>query len=94
MSTIHVDMMFSHLADWMEEDETLDSLVKIETLRFWREINQAKSQKYFQSPSKPFLCQLESHVKLKEMDFLVFPVQMDSVGHWLIFKLDFVQNEI
>lgn len=34
MSTIHVDMMFSDLADRMEEDETLDSLVKIETLRF------------------------------------------------------------
>jgi hypothetical protein len=54
MWTSQIEMMFSHLSDRIELDESIESYVHVETLRFWRELDQAKSSKisiHFPNPS-------------------------------------------
>ena len=87
--------MFAHISDRIENDETIDSLVAVETLRFWTEIDKAKSAKYFEKASgSAFIRRLEMRILDEELDFLVFPVRMDSQTHWLTFKLDFKNCEL
>jgi hypothetical protein len=78
MNTSHINMMFSHLSDRVEQDETLDSLVAVETLRFWMEINKAASIGHFSKESPCFLGRLEKRLKKEEIDYLVFPTRLDS----------------
>ena len=95
MNSYHINMMFAHLSDRIEKDETIDSLVAVETLRFWGEIDKAKSAKSFKKAFRSaFLQRLEKRILDEELDFLVFPVQMDSQMHWLTFKLDFKNCEL
>lgn len=95
MNSYHINMMFAHLSDRIEKDETIDSLVAVETLRFWGEIDKAKSAKFFEkAPGSAFLRRLEKRILDEELDFLVFPVRMDSQMHWLTFKLDFKNCEL
>ncbi|KAF9554420.1 hypothetical protein CPC08DRAFT_174478 [Agrocybe pediades] len=58
MATKHIDMMFAHLSDRVEMDGTLDSLVAVETLRFWRAVEKATSAKYFNAKSERFLLRM------------------------------------
>jgi len=94
MSTSHINMMFSHLSDRVESDETLDSLVSVEMLRFWDEIKKAKSIDHFNAVSSRFMRRLERRLKDEEIDYLVFPTRMDLEEHWLPFSLDFRSNEL
>lgn len=94
MSTSHINMMFSHLSDRVEKDETLDCLVAVETLRLWTEINKATSINDFNKESARFLRRLEKRLKDEEIDYLIFPTRNDSEEHWLTFKLDFRSNEL
>lgn len=95
MRTVHIEMMFSHLSDRIELDESIESYVRVETLRFWRELDMAKSSKDFSTPSKnKFLCRLEDRFRNGEFDYLLFPVFLESEQHWITFKLDFDTNEL
>lgn len=94
MSTSHINMMFSHLSYRVECDETLDSLISVETLRFWDEIKKAKNIDHFNTVSARFMLHLEKRLKDEEIDYLVFPARMDSEEHWLPFRLDFCSNEL
>lgn len=95
MRTSEIEMMFSHLSDQIELDESIESHVRVETLRFWRELDKAKSSKDFNTPSKSnFLSRLEDRVRNGEIDYLLFPVYLASEQHWITFKLDFESNEL
>lgn len=95
MNSYHINMMFAHLSDRIEKDETIDSLVAVETLQLWGEIDKVKSAKFFEkTPVSAFLQRLEKRILDEEIDFLVFPVRVDSQTHWLTFKLDFKNCEL
>ncbi|KAG6906429.1 hypothetical protein DXG01_013965 [Tephrocybe rancida] len=89
-----VDMMFSHLSDRVERDETVETLVIIETLRFMHEISKAKTAGYYNQPSSPFLCRLEERIDSGQQEVLIFPAHLESQQHWLTFKIDFSTREI
>ena len=94
MVTSHINMMFSHLSDRVENDDALDCLVAVETLRLWTEINKAKSMNDFNKEPAHFLRRLEQRLKDDKIDYLIFPTRNDVEEHWLTFKLDFRSNEL
>jgi hypothetical protein len=91
---MQIDIMFAHISDHIEQDETLDSLVTVETLRLWTEIEKAKNIQYFNGHPPTFLCCLEKRILDGEINYLVFPVHWDTQKHWLTFKLDFQLKEL
>ena len=94
MMTTQIDMMFSDLSDRIELDESVESYVRIETLRFWRELDKAESSKDFNTSSRSFLSRLEDRLQNGEIDYLLFPVYLAPENHWLTFKLDFESNQL
>jgi len=94
MRTDHVNMMFAHLSERSEGDEPTDSMVVIETLRFMHEIERAKTQKDWNTPSKRFLQRLEERILAGDLEALVFPVHMPVEKHWITMRIDFRNQEI
>ncbi|KAH9979551.1 hypothetical protein BGW80DRAFT_1442528 [Lactifluus volemus] len=94
MNSTQINMMFAHILDRIEQDETLDSLVTVETLCLWTEIKKAKNIQYFDGHPPMFLHRLEKRILDREIDFLIFPVHWDVQKHWLTFKLDFQLKEL
>lgn len=92
--TTQIDMMFSDLSDRIELDESVESYVRIETSRFWRELDKAKSSKDFNTPSRSFLGRLEDRLQNGEIVYLLFPVYLAPEKHWLTFKLDFESHQL
>jgi hypothetical protein len=94
MNSTQIDIMFAHISDRIEQNETLDSLVTVETLRLWTEIKKAKNIQYFDGRPPTFLRRLEKRILDGEIDYLVFPVHWEAQKHWLTFKLDFRLEEL
>jgi hypothetical protein len=59
MNSTQINMMFAHISDRIEQDETLDSLVTVEMLCLWTEIEKAKNIQYFDGHPPMFLCRLK-----------------------------------
>ncbi|GLB42721.1 hypothetical protein LshimejAT787_1201700 [Lyophyllum shimeji] len=89
-----INMMFAHLAERVEEDDELDSLVVIETLRFMNELDKAESPDYFDKASPKFLTRLEERFEGGRADILILPAYLKIQKHWLVFKLDFEAYEL
>jgi hypothetical protein len=94
MNDSHINMMFSHLGECVEQDDTLDAIVVVETLRFMREINMATSADYFRSSPTRSMSRLEQRLELRGADTMIFPVFLESQSHWLTFKLDIEKYEL
>ncbi|KAG6819326.1 hypothetical protein H0H93_012927 [Arthromyces matolae] len=94
MSSSLVDMMFSHLNDQVERDETVEGIVIVETLRFMHEISKAQTAEYYNRPSSPFLRRLEERIDSGQQEVLIFPAYLEAQKHWLTFKIDFEAREI
>ncbi|KAF9472306.1 hypothetical protein BDN70DRAFT_887167 [Pholiota conissans] len=94
MNTFHIDMMFAHISDRVEEDPGVDCSVAVETLRFWRELDKATSAKYFETYTSRFMHRLEKRLKDGEIAYLVFPVYFEKLAHWLVFKIDVESEQI
>ena len=53
VNDVLIDMMFSHLSERAEQNEALDSIIIVETLRFMRDINRATSESDHTQPLTP-----------------------------------------
>ena len=94
MNDIHINMMFAHLGDRVERDDTLDAIVVVENLRFMREINKATSADYFQGSPTRSMLRLEQRLEVRGADTIIFPAFLESQSHWLTFKLDTEKFEL
>ena len=94
MSDIHIDMMFSHLGERVEQDDTLDAIVIVENMPFMHEIDKATSADYFQSSRTRLMSRLEQRSEARGTDTMIFPAFLESQSHWLTFKLDFEKFEL
>ena len=94
MATDHINMMFAYLADHAEGDKATDNFLTIKNLRFIYEIEKAKYSKYWDSPSPSFLWRLEERVLQKSLAAMTFPVYITNMRHWLVFRIDFENEEL
>ncbi|KAF8164694.1 hypothetical protein B0H34DRAFT_670722 [Crassisporium funariophilum] len=75
-------------------ERNLDSSVAVKTLRLWQELNKAKSASYFTKSTSRFVSQLEKQLKEGEIDYLFFPVYLDTQQHWLVFGVDVESRKV
>ena len=94
MNDNHINMMFSHLGDRVEQDDTLDAIVVIENMRFMHEIDKATTADYFQNSPTCLMSRLEQRLDVRGADTMIFPAFLESQSHWLTFKLDFEAFEL
>jgi hypothetical protein len=94
MNDIYINMMFTHLGEHVEQDDTLDSIVVVETMHFMHEINKATSADYFRSSPTRLMSWLEQRLDSRDVDTMIFPAFLESQSHWLTFKLDFEKLEL
>jgi hypothetical protein len=94
MSTGHINMMFSHLSDRAETDDTIDTMVAIETLRFPMLLEKAKSANALKTKPSKFMTRLEKRVMDEELKHLIFPAYTEKQKHWIVVKVDFERKEL
>lgn len=90
MSTVHMDMMFAYLSELLGEQGT----THVETMRFWFEIDQLKSEVDLEKRSKRFMKQIEHRIADNEIKVLIMPCFLTRQSHWLTIKIDFADKTI